>query len=277
MSEFICPVCGGKLERCEKIYRCSVGHSYDISKRGYVNLLMSQASSKKRHGDDTEMVNARTRFLSLDKYSPLRDEVSRIVCDELYARGGGVIADIGCGECYYTEHISKALDERKISHQIYGIDISKKALDAAGRRKANIELAVASAFSIPIAENCSDVIINLFAPHEANEFFKIAKDNALLIRVFPLAKHLWELKCAVYDEPYENEIDTLDFDGFTLLYTKEMKYGIHLDTNRQILDLFSMTPYCYKTSSKDRAKLDNLGSLDTRVEFCIAVYRKTAK
>lgn len=277
MSEFICPICGDRLERDQKTYRCLSGHCYDISKRGYVNLLMSQASSKKRHGDDAEMVNARTRFLSLDKYAPLRDEVSKIVCEFLSKRGGGVISDIGCGECYYTEHISKMLDGKKLPHEIYGIDISKKALDAAGKRNAGIELAVASAFSIPIADSSSDVVLNLFAPHEPTEFSRISKDDAILVRVFPLAKHLWELKCSVYDKPYENEIDTLDFSGFTQLYTQEMRYNIHLDTNEQILDLFSMTPYCYKTSAKDRAKLDLLKSLDTRVEFCIAVYKKAAK
>ena len=276
MSEFICPVCSSKLERFEKTYKCAFGHSYDISKHGYVNLLMSQASSKKRHGDDAEMVNARTRFLSLGKYAPLRDKICAVVVNELRSRRGGVISDIGCGECYYTEYIAQTLEKECIPCEIYGIDISKKALDSAGKRKTAIQLAVASAFSIPIAGASADVILNLFAPHEPNEFARIAKDDAILIRVFPLEKHLWELKCAVYDEPYENEIDTLDFDGFTLLYKDELRYNIRLDDNRSILDLFSMTPYCYKTSAKDRAKLDVIDTLDTRVEFCIAVYKKAS-
>lgn len=274
MSDFICPVCRERLWRDGSSMRCPGGHSYDISRRGYVNLLMSQVSSKKRHGDDSEMVSARTDFLSLGHYDALRDKVTEIVSHEISARGGGMIADIGCGECFYTEDVSKKLSAEGVPHEIYGIDISKKALDAAGKRGAGINLAVASAFALPIADGSADVIMNLFAPHEPREFARIAKDGAVAVRVFPLEKHLWELKCAVYDTPYENVIDTFDFPGFTLLYKTELKYDISLDGKDQIAKLFAMTPYCYKTSEKDRAKLDALDQLRTRVEFCIAVYTK---
>lgn len=274
MSDFICPVCKERLERDGSAMRCANGHSYDISRRGYVNLLMSQVSSKKRHGDDSEMVNARTDFLALGHYDPLRDKVTEIIVREMSSRGGGMIADIGCGECFYTEDVAKKLDEAHIQHEIYGIDISKKALDAAGKRGAGINLAVASAFSLPVADASADVIMNLFAPHEPGEFRRIAKDGAVAVRVFPLEKHLWDLKCAVYDTPYENIIDTFDFPGFTLLYKTELKYDISLDGHDSITKLFAMTPYCYKTSEKDRAKLDSLTNLTTRVEFCIAVYAK---
>ena len=269
---FTCPVCGQRLEKEGAQMKCPSGHSYDISRRGYVNLLMSQASSKKRHGDDGEMVSARTRFLSFGHYDRLRDESSLIAAGLIPQ--GGTIVDVGCGECYYTEHLAKTLSEKNIPCDIYGIDISKKALDAAGKRNCGVSLAVASAFSLPIADESADLILNLFAPHEPNEFGRIAAPGAKMIRVFPLERHLWGLKEAVYDVPYENVIDTLDFPGFTLLYKTELAYDIHLSSNGQIIDLFSMTPYCYKTSAKDRKKLDALSSLDTGVQFFIAVYEK---
>lgn len=273
MSEFTCPVCGQRLDKHGSQMKCPLGHSYDISRRGYINLLMSQASSKKRHGDDGEMVSARTRFLSLGYYDRLRSEVCDIAVRLIPQ--GGVIADIGCGECYYTEHIAKTMKEKNIPCDIYGIDISKKALDAAGKRNCGISLAVASAFSLPIADEAANLMLNLFAPHEPKEFVRISAPGAKMIRVFPLERHLWELKEAVYDVPYENVIDTLDFPGFTLMYKKELSYRIHLASQSEILDLFTMTPYCYKTSEKDRKKLDSLTSLDTRVEFCIVVYEKS--
>ena len=39
MPDFICPVCGKLLSKNEKMYFCSSGHNFDISKKGYVNLL----------------------------------------------------------------------------------------------------------------------------------------------------------------------------------------------------------------------------------------------
>lgn len=115
-------------------------------------------------------------------------------------------------------------NERKnIPCDIYGIDISKKALDAAGKRNCGISLAVASAFSLPIADEAANLILNLFAPHEPKEFVRISAPGAKMIRVFPLERHLWELKEAVYDVPYENVIDTLDFPGFTLMYKKSFR------------------------------------------------------
>ena len=62
MPELTCPVCGGALHREERSLRCGAGHCYDIARQGYVNLLRSNQSKSKRHGDDKRMVAARTAF-----------------------------------------------------------------------------------------------------------------------------------------------------------------------------------------------------------------------
>ena len=63
MPRLCCPVCGGELVGNERSYCCEKGHSYDVAKQNYVNLLMSNKSSSKRHGDDKLMVKARKDFL----------------------------------------------------------------------------------------------------------------------------------------------------------------------------------------------------------------------
>ena len=68
MISFICPVCKNELSEEEKLYRCENGHCFDKSKFGYVNLLQSQKSSAKRHGDDRLMVRARRDFLDSGYY-----------------------------------------------------------------------------------------------------------------------------------------------------------------------------------------------------------------
>ena len=76
MPELTCPVCGGVLHREERSLRCDAGHCYDLARQGYVNLLRSNQSKSKRHGDDKRMVAARTTFLDAGYYAPLRDAVA---------------------------------------------------------------------------------------------------------------------------------------------------------------------------------------------------------
>jgi len=113
-SMFICPVCKSRLFKLQNQFKCLKGHSFDISKEGYVNLLMSNAQGK-RHGDDKLMVKARKSFLDKGYYSFLRDKINEII------GSGNTVLDSGCGEGYYTELFSE-------NNDVLGIDISKEAL-----------------------------------------------------------------------------------------------------------------------------------------------------
>jgi 23S rRNA (guanine745-N1)-methyltransferase len=45
-----------ELNTDERRLFCENGHSFDLAKSGYFNLLLSQQSKEKRHGDDKLMV-----------------------------------------------------------------------------------------------------------------------------------------------------------------------------------------------------------------------------
>jgi 23S rRNA (guanine745-N1)-methyltransferase len=47
-----------------------------------------------------------------------------------------------------------------------------------------------------------------------------------------------------------------------------------LEDPQDIQNLFKMTPYYYKTGSKDQEKLNRLSSLQTQLGFAVQVYRK---
>ena len=49
-----CPICGKTLVREEKRYACAAGHSFDIARQGYVNLLVGK--NAKTHGDNAQMI-----------------------------------------------------------------------------------------------------------------------------------------------------------------------------------------------------------------------------
>ena len=268
MNYVICPVCNQPLFQKNTLFKCENNHCFDKSKYGYVNLLMSQKSSKKRHGDDSMMVVARRDFLDRGYYQPLLDTVCSILKKK--KKKNGVMLDTGCGEGYYTDGVKQAL----FCREVVGIDISKNALRYAAKRCSNAIFAVASIFHLPIADDSCDILLNLFAPHDESEFRRVLKENGVMIRVFPGVHHLYSLKEKIYDKVYENPVADLNENGFSLIESVHLKYNITIDNNCDIKNLFCMTPYYYKTSQKDQQKLCSLQTLTTEVDFIVAAYKK---
>jgi 23S rRNA (guanine745-N1)-methyltransferase len=267
MLNFCCPVCKKPLILQDGSYFCENNHCFDLARAGYVNLLQSQKSSKKRHGDDKLMVAARTDFLNKGYYKCLADGM--IKAAKKYAPTAKNIIDVGCGDGYYTEQIFKAFDNCSVS----GIDISKYALAAAAKRKFPISLAVASASKLPYEDNCCDLMINMFAPIYDKEFSRVLKDSGVLIRAVVGKRHLFGLKSAIYDNPYENPCENYEINGLILVDKIEIADIIKVDGANSIESLFKMTPYYYKTSAADQQKIKLLSKLTTEIEFLILVYK----
>ncbi len=272
MISFICPVCKNELSEEERLYRCENGHCFDKSKFGYVNLLQSQKSSAKRHGDDRLMVRARRDFLDSGCYGFLRDFLCEI-CGK-YLPDGGDFLDAGCGECYYSEGLRRYYSEIEKEIFVSGVDISKDALEYASKRKSGISLAVASLFDLPFAAGSFDAVLNIFSPDADEEFYRVLKKGGYLIKIIPLEKHLLGLKAAIYDKPYLNDVPDTEIKNFVCIKTSQVKMNLCLDTNDAIQNLFRMTPYYYKTGIDDQQKINNLDYLETQAEFEIRVYRK---
>ena len=272
MSLFICPVCGGKLERSEKGYLCPMGHGFDLAAEGYVHLLPANKKHSKLPGDDKNMVRARNRFLSGGYYEPLRKTLSALTLE--LSGDDPAVLDSGCGEGWYTEGIYNALKSTGKSFQVGGIDISKEAVRLAAKRLKNAEFAVASAYHLPLAEDSVSLVLNCFSPLCTSEFLRVLKTDGHFVYVVPAPRHLWELKCAVYDKPYENERTREEYEGFELVKTVNVDSVITLPDRQTISDLFTMTPYFWKTPKEGIARLELLEMLETEISFDIYVYRK---
>ena len=268
MSELIwsCPVCGENLVNTEKLLKCSNNHCFDKAKSGYVNLLLVQKKHAKLTGDNPAMVRARRDFLSKNYYQNLQEILFETI--KKYLPKNSVILDAGCGEGYYTSKIAK------LAKTCYGIDISKIAIDYASRRDKFTNYAVGSLFHLPIQDNSCDMLLNIFAPYCGNEFLRVLKQNAYFIMIIPSAKHLWELKQAIYDKPYENQVKDYQLENFNFCEKIIAENRIFLDHAQDIQNLFQMTPYAYRTGAIQRERLQNLKSLEIQTAFEILVYRK---
>ena len=271
MFGFVCPVCGEALQTEGRTLRCSNKHCYDMAKSGYVNLLMSNAPGTKRHGDDGLMVKARGRFLEKGYYAPLRSGICEMLMP--YAVQDMAVLDAGCGDGWYDQGLAEAFAENGIDAQFLGVDISRDALRAAARRHMDIELAVASVFRLPTAQSSCDAVLSIFSPLASEEFSRVLRKDGLLLRAVPLEEHLWELKQAVYDVPRKNPPDSEKPEGFVLAQSADIRYTIELESNEDILALFAMTPYYYKSGQEDQNKLKLLDRLTVTAAFGLRLWK----
>lgn len=258
----ICPVCNCALKKDSRVYICENGHSFDIAKEGYVNLLRSSKNGD-LIGDDKISARMRRDFLNKGYYAPLMEELCRIFGDKK-----GNVLDICCGEGYYTA----ALGENP-NLTVFGFDIAREMVRLAAKRRKGSYF-VANMANIPIAEGSVDYCTHLFAPFNEAAFAKVLKEGGRLYTVIPGRFHLWGLKQAVYDTPYENDEVLPETKQLRLISQRKVTANITLNCQEDIQAVFRMTPYFFHTSQKDKDKLLGLESLETSIEFVIGEYEK---
>lgn len=273
MEVFRCPLCRTKLLKNERALKCEHGHSFDISAEGYVHLLPANKMNSKIPGDSKEMAASRSAFLDKGYYEPLLKELERTVL-ELSENEEPAMLDCGCGEGYYTSNIAKELKNRFPKAKIAGFDISRPSVRRAAKRTKEVDFAVASVFDIPFFDESFDILLNVFSPLSIDEYKRVLKPGGYYIYVVPAARHLWQLKAAIYDTPYENREEDIPYEGFEHVETRKVRYETLIKTKEDIFALFQMTPYYWKTSAKGAEKLSAYESLMTEVAFDIHIYKK---
>ena len=250
----LCPVCKNKLYKIGNSYKCDNNHTFDIAKQGYINLSRKNSQNT---GDEKNMINARKSFLDKGYYSFLRDKVNDLINED------DSLLDLACGEGYYTSYF-KAKDK-------VGIDLSKQGLKIASRDDKSTTYLLNTIFDNPLEDHSVDKIITIFAPIAKEEIVRLLKPNGKFILVKPNVNHLIELKKAVYDNPYLNEIEDTNIDG--LMLEKEIAISNHsLLNNEDLNNLFTMTPYYHKTSINDMNKLKSINELEVTFDFLIDIF-----
>ena len=195
IAPLACPVrdCGLLLESLGRHYACARGHSHDVARSGYVNLLQPQDRRSPNAGDSAAVVRARAALLEAGvgraQHRAVIDWAARIV----ESKREPVVVDLGFG----TGDVLMALAATHAGCAI-GIDLSAAAADYAARLSQQSLWVVANADRrLPLLEGCVDVIVSVHGRRNPEECHRVlARDGQLIVAV-PAADDLIELREAV--------------------------------------------------------------------------------
>jgi 23S rRNA (guanine745-N1)-methyltransferase len=192
--------CGLPLEQRQAMFGCASGHTYDIARSGYVNLLQPQDRRSLNAGDSREAVAARAALLTAGVGRALIDAVCAKAIS-LSLATAPVVVDLGSGSGDALAALGERLGMRGI-----GIDLSTAAADHAARRFPSHTWVVANADRrLPLLDARVDLLVSLHGrrhPEEADRV--LAADGVMLIAV-PAPDDLIELRALVQGEGVERD------------------------------------------------------------------------
>lgn len=204
-----CPVrnCHQVLAREERRVLCPRGHSFDIARSGYINLLQPQERRAARPGDTPAAVAARRRLHDLGVTEPLRLAISQAV----RAASGDSVLDAGCGDGFHLGGL-----QRDTGCDAHGVDISTPAVDSAARRYPACEWVTANADrALPYTDRSFNILLSITARMNAAEFRRVLRDDGRLLVALPAADDLIELRGSGRDR-VARTLETFA-EGFTLI------------------------------------------------------------
>src|SRR2546430_10430060 len=102
----LCPVrdCHMALAREQRRVLCPRGHSFDVARSGYINLLQPQERRSKQPGDTAAALAARRRLHDRGVTQPLLHGIAEVTA----ASPGDAVLDAGCGDGFYLGALARA-------------------------------------------------------------------------------------------------------------------------------------------------------------------------
>lgn len=176
-----CPHCGGELG-LQQPARCQRGHSFDIARQGYLNLL---ASGQPANADTPAMLAARGRVLASGAFDPLLNLIAQ------QAREAHRVLEVGSGTAHY---LRRCLGDDPHARGI-ALDVSVAAAKLAARTDPRIAAVVADVWAgLPVLDHTLDAVLCVFAPRNLSDFARVLRQDGRLLVLTPNPGHLAVLR-----------------------------------------------------------------------------------
>jgi 23S rRNA (guanine745-N1)-methyltransferase len=189
-----CPICRLGLDARGGALACGNGHSFDLARQGYVNLLPGNRRRPAAGGDGSEQLRHRSAFLEAGHFDFITAEIAERLqrAGTMSAGSGLYLLDAGCGTGHYLARIAAALGPGITG---LGLDISAAAARLAARRWPDLAFAATDLWSDwPAQDAAFDLVLTIFAPRNFAETARVLRPGGWLALVYPEANHLIELR-----------------------------------------------------------------------------------
>lgn len=263
---YACPKCGKKIRFHAGSLVCKKEHSFDISAKGYVNMLGATVPLK---GYDKSFFRNRGEFFAKGYYEHILQATISAVKDIKASCGleEMVLVDAGCGEGYYSTELA-GID----GLQIIAFDIASDAIKQAAKSPADVAWTIADITNIPVKDDVCDVILDVFTPANYKEFGRILKKGGYIIKIIPGTNHLIELRKAASNQLRNKEYSGEEVSGYfekhyEVVSSETLTNTMPID-QETLKTLTAMTPLLFD-ADKSKLNLSEIKEITVEAQLLI--------
>ncbi len=238
-----CPVCAADLGLTGALARCPSGHSFDVARQGYLNLL---GRGQPANADTVTMLAARARVHAGGLFDP-------VVAELLAQLPGGARAclEVGAGNAHY---LAAVVDAHPLARGV-ALDVSIAAARAAARTHPRVASVVADVWrGLPVRTASVDAVLCVFAPRNLAEFQRVLRPEGRLLVVTPTEHHLASLRrrygLLAVDPAKDERLHAQASDRFEVVATTTNTHRADAGAD-QVRDLIAMGPNAFHGPAGD--------------------------
>ncbi len=244
--------CGAPLAPQGRSWQCARGHTFDVAREGYVNLLQPQDRRSAQPGDPAPAVAARAHLGRVGLGRALNQWVRDRVASAWEGAPDSVLLDIGCGTGETLACLGEAWPGVRV-----GVDLSVDAARRAARLASGATIVVANADRHwPLEAQSVTVALSLHARRHPEEAARVVRPGGWLVVAVPSADDLRELRQALHGAETARDRRTAVIDahgvGFQCVEQVRVRQALWLETP-ELLALLQATYRGQRSQAAGRA------------------------